>query len=232
MTCGIYKLSFPGYSKCYIGQSVNIEQRFSNHIYRLKNNTHNYKVQEVYTNHGLPTLEIILECSPEELNDAEKDAINIYDSINNGLNISNEPNIFQCGEHNGYSKNSNQKIREVFHLLLDLSNSYKEIEKITGVSISTIRHISNCEAHLWLEQEFPKEYIIMKSYRGTLRQSASNSAKKLGITYPKVINPISEEVCEIANANAFARAHNLDPSYFIKLLNGKALSCKGWKVLK
>lgn len=232
MVCGIYRLVFTGYDKYYVGQSINIHRRFMNHMYRLRNNKHNYKVQAAYLKYGDPTLEILQECSTEELNTVEQNWIVIYNSVDGGLNIATEPSIYQEGEANGYSKYSNTQIEQVFSLLLDLSYKYSDIAEITGVPIHNIRHISNGESHLWLERKFPEDYAVLKSFRGLKRQSASNSAKAQGITYPKVVHPLTGEEYEITNATAFAKEYGLDPSYFSKLLRGKALTCKGWKVVK
>lgn len=234
MTCGIYRLVFENCDKYYIGQSVNIDKRFINHLYRLRHGKHNYKMQKTYALHGEPYLDILTECTPEQLNENEKECIEIFNSVDNGLNIADEPSIFQEGDKNGASKYPNDLIESVFKLLLNLDNRYQYVADITGVNVSTVRHIANGESHTWLQRQFPEEYNLLISYRGRggTRASASNSAKSQGKKYPPVKRPITGEVFEIENANAFARENGLDPSYFIKLLNGKALSCKGWKLAR
>jgi len=229
MTSGIYVLKFNGTDRVYVGQSVNIETRYRAHKQKLRNGSHNYKMLEAYKLYGIPELEIICECTKNELNRLEQEAFEIYDSINNGFNISEDPDIYQEGEKNGYSKYTNDQIREVFKYLLDISYRYKDIESLTGVKLNTVRHIANGESHSWLATEFPIEYADMLSIKGADRQASANCAKTLGKIYPKVISPTGETF-EVTNANAFARKYGLDSSYFIKLLNKRALSCKGWKL--
>ena len=228
MTVGIYVLKFKTSNMVYIGQSVNIELRYRVHKQKLKDNTHNYKMLNAYRLYGAPTIEVLCECSIEDLNRYELEAFEIYDSILNGLNIASEPNIHQEGEKNGASKYSNDQIRSVFNYLLDTSLTYKEIQELTDVKDSTVRHISNGESHTWLQRDFPEKYKIMKSIN---RRSNTNSAVNKGIVYPPVKSP-EGLIHTVDNANAFARKYNMDSSYFIKLLNGKAQSCKGWTLVK
>ena len=67
MITGIYALKFIGTNKVYIGQSIDIQKRFLAHIYTLSNNRGSAKLQEAYNTFGKPYVDIILECSKEEL---------------------------------------------------------------------------------------------------------------------------------------------------------------------
>lgn len=70
MTTGIYLLHFSRreYHKYYIGQSINIEQRFIQHCNKLLNGTYTEAMQEAYSLHGhLPKLKILLECHEDYL---------------------------------------------------------------------------------------------------------------------------------------------------------------------
>lgn len=52
-TCGIYVIRRVGSDECYVGQSVNIEQRWSDHRKELKRNRHrNSRMQNVFNKHG------------------------------------------------------------------------------------------------------------------------------------------------------------------------------------
>lgn len=229
-TIGIYVLKFLGTSKVYVGQSVNIEKRYTIHRRKLKDGTHNYKMLEAYKKFGMPELEIILECDKKDLNNCEAEAFEIYDAIHNGFNIATEPSIHLEGSSNGASKYSNEDIYKTMKYMLDITNSFKKISSITGVHESTIRHISNGDAHTWLEREYPGEYREMRSISDSDRKAYHSSAIGRGKSYPLVVSPTGETY-NITNANAFAREHGLDSSYFIKVLNRRARSCKGWKLL-
>lgn len=90
MTCGIYKITNTINGKMYIGQSVNIEKRYSGHKHAAKYNKENNKFYNSINKHGIEffTLEIIKICKEEDLNYWESFWIEVYDSIKNGLNSS------------------------------------------------------------------------------------------------------------------------------------------------
>ena len=73
--CGIYKILNKHNNNVYIGQSINISDRWIRHRYQLNNNTHNNKkLQNSWNKHGKDSFEfsIILLCSKDELDDKEK----------------------------------------------------------------------------------------------------------------------------------------------------------------
>lgn len=224
-------MRFNGTEGVYVGQSVNIEYRYKKHIQSLKRGTSNYKLQKAFNKFGIPNLEIIIEVPKDELNACENEAIQIFNSVNNGMNIAEYADIHAEGEGNPAAVYSNEDVYKVFLLLLDLSFRYKDIETLTGVSISTIRHIANCESHTWLRESYPDKYSILESYKGKLRQQATNSAKQRGIKYPPIISP-SGEVFTVTNVASFSREHNLDPSSLRKVLTKapKYITHKGWKL--
>ena len=231
MSCGIYLLKFNGTDKVYVGQSVNIEYRYKKHIQALKRGTNSCKLQKEYSYSGEPYLEILLVCQASELNECENEAIQIYNSVNNGFNIAEFADIHGEGEKNPASKYSEQQIEQVFELLLDLSYKYKDIEEKTGVSLSTVRHVANLETHTWLQTKYPDKYGLLKSYKGKLRQQSTNSAEQRGIVYPPIISTEGKEYV-VTNVAAFAREHGLDSSSLSKVLKRipRYLSHKGWKL--
>lgn len=231
MTCGIYILKFNTINKVYVGQSENIEYRYKKHLQRLKRGDHNYKMQQAYVTYGIPELEIILpDLTKEELNSMEYEAFEIYSSISNGFNIAEQPSIHGSGELNPHSKYSNEKIIEVLFLLLEVDNTYKYIESVTGVSLSTIRHIANQEAHSWLKHKYPSEYLQLENLKSK-RSFGKNTAKDRGVIYPTIVSPVGEEYT-ITNVAGFAKEHNLDNSCLAKVLKKrpKYNSHKGWKL--
>ncbi len=93
MTQGIYKLVNNKNNKVYVGQSIDIEQRFKDHMNDLKNNNHHaYKLQKFYNqNKHLKSFEInyeILETvdNKKYLDGREYHYIQLYDSHKNGYN--------------------------------------------------------------------------------------------------------------------------------------------------
>ena len=88
--CGIYKITDMNDMKCYIGQSVDIANRFTQHcrcgcgIKTPKDN----KLYAAMLKEGLDqfTFEIVEFCPQEELNEKEKYYIDVYNSVNYGFN--------------------------------------------------------------------------------------------------------------------------------------------------
>lgn len=78
---GIYKITNEINGKCYIGQSTNLAQRIKRHIRTLLNGTNcNEHLQNAYKKYGTGnfTIEIIEECSAEELDEREIFWIDFY----------------------------------------------------------------------------------------------------------------------------------------------------------
>ena len=69
--CGIYKITL-GTAQNYIGQSVDILNRVTNHKSKLKHNRHyNYKMQETYNITQEFQYEVLEECTSQDLNSKE-----------------------------------------------------------------------------------------------------------------------------------------------------------------
>lgn len=84
--CGIYCIENILNGKKYIGQSVDIKQRFANHKSKLKNNNHrNQHLQRAWNLYNENSFEfyVIEECKKEQLNEREIHWINYYKSLKN-----------------------------------------------------------------------------------------------------------------------------------------------------
>ena len=229
MTIGIYLLEFKGTDKVYIGQSLSIEARYSKHLLRLKNNLGNYKMQNAYNLYGNPTLKILCSCSEEELNDLEEEAFQIYDAINNGLNIRDKAvgGRGARGEEHSMSKYSNNEIEEVFLLLINnIDKPFSWIENTTEVSLNTIRDISKGKTHLWLKDKYPTEYEYLISLKNT---RVVNTSKNKELNYPTILSPEGKEYT-IDNISQFARDYKLNKSHLRGVLAGLRKTHLGWKL--
>ncbi len=229
MTCGIYKLEFVGLSEVYVGQSVNIEQRYKDHLNELKANRSNILMIKAYELFGAPSILVLEECVENLLNDAEIFWIMELNSFNNGLNLTRGGNSSGSGITSIACKYSETQIIEAFLLLIDPKLlSYSEISNKTGISYNSIVSLSNGNTHEnWLKYAYPKEYeellVINKcrKLKGHCTIGNKSNAKSQGIKYPILLSPDKlTEYDNIENISEFARCHNISRSGLSHLLNG------------
>lgn len=230
MTVGIYKLIF----KCatpnlYIGQSQNIETRLSNHRSTLKHAKASSKMLDAYvrSNYEPPILELVEETTLSELDTRELYYIELYDSINTGLNTTDKVVNLGRGEDNFNAKYSNEEILEAFlYIIKNIdTKSNKELSTNTGLSLGTVLGILHGSIHSWIYDIYPEEYDTLV-FRDKKRTS---SAKKLGISYPPIVSPYGV-VYVVDNVQQFARDHDLNNSSLHQVLTGKRKSCAKWKL--
>lgn len=173
MTTGIYKLVFKDTNKLYIGQSIKLETRLIRHNWRVKSGTASKKLTEAYALYGVPQLVVLLECTQEELNSNEAEAIEIFDSVANGFNtVRTMVSSALFGDSNPNAKFNNEQIIDAFKLLVSTDLKAKEIASICGISPSMVGHISCCESHKWLKNIFKEEYDILYSRIGTRKNKS------------------------------------------------------------
>ena len=223
MATGIYILRFKDTDKVYIGQSTNLSLRLTQHKSLFKSGQASKKMQEAYSLYGMPTMEILIHCEESDLDDLEYEAINLYDSVNNGFNTRSYAgggsNLW--GESNGRSKYSNAKIIDSFFLLLQTPKvTYPKIYSLTGVPKGTLVDISNGTGHKWLQDIFPEEYKTLISYRH----------KRNTRTYSKLMSP-EGSIFVVEHLTKFCHEHNLDTGNMSKVLTGKKKQYLGWKVV-
>ena len=228
MTIGIYKLTFEGTDRVYIGQSQSIEYRYTQHLNYLKRDVSSKKLQEAYTKYGKPLLVILAECEKEELDSLEDEAIAVYNSFNDGFNsLENARDVpILVGEVHPGSKYSNAQITEAFLLLIESTYTHQQIAEKTGVSKNMVNHIAAGTCHTWLKTTFPEEYsklIENKPMAGTSKERCK--------VYPLVKGP-EGIIYLIDNLRKFSREHGIPYSSLNSLVNFRTKSTKGWEVYK
>lgn len=228
MTIGIYKLTFNGTDKVYVGQSEDIEGRYIDHISNIRTGRANSKVLKAVQEFGYPKLEILYICTKEDLDSIENETIELLDAVDNGFNVLKKardiPRPITHGELNKNSKYTNDNIRKVFKLLVDTpEKSFENISKDTGISIETIRSISRGGNHKWLKSEYPEEYNKLEQLKGT-----RHTAKAKGIIYPEILSPEGIKYI-VTNLSKFARDHKMSRSKLGDFLHYKSYPYKGWK---
>lgn len=225
MTIGIYKLSFNNTDLIYIGQSINIEKRFKDHIRILSLNKGSPKLQKAYNEYGLPSIDILCICSLEDLDYYEILYIKEFDSYYRGLNATLGGKGFQntFGEnHFGSSLHKEDYYMIMWYLIQTPTIPAKDIADILEVPYSIVKDISSLNSHCWLEEIYPTEYNKLVSLLG-LRKTALN----LGVVYPKIISP-ENRVYEVKNTNEFAKLFGLNQSHLHDVLTGNRPTHKGW----
>ena len=121
--CGVYKITNNVNGKVYIGQSINIKNRWKDHINALNRKDSSCTLlQRAWNKYKQESFsfEILELCSEDMLDEVETKYIDIYDARNNGYNI--EPG----GNANKHlSDETKQKIREA-HLGMKASEETRK----------------------------------------------------------------------------------------------------------
>ena len=94
---GIYKITNKLNGKVYIGQSIDIDARWRQHI----NAKDNYAIHNAIKKYGEENFkfEVLLKCPVDMLNVWERDMIALYDCISpNGYNLTEGGEGYQCSE--------------------------------------------------------------------------------------------------------------------------------------
>lgn len=244
MTCGIYRLIFEGTESTYIGQSLGVEGRFLRHKRKMVTGSSSKKLMEAYKLYGLPTLEILTECDPKELDGLEDEAIDIYNTVEKGFNTYDKArgsgDVHLPGELNGRSTNSNKAIEEIFKLLCMGTLSLERVSSLTNASIHVVTKIAGGTGHLWLKEKYPLEYATLMSYKGKRNRgdatthSIHSNDKIRAIFLSCVTNPLLTQrsiadthsvsrstVVSICTGTKYKWLNEEYPTEYIELLNRK-----------
>lgn len=245
MTTGIYILRFHNTDNVYIGQSINIEDRLKSHILSARAGRSSRKLNEAYATYGEPSVEILIECTEDELDFNENLAIEIFNSVDNGFNtlytaesMPKWKNTLK-GEDNGASTYSNSAIYEAATMMTDPLLSLPTIANITNINECTLRKISDGVQHNWIKEINPElwdriqlvrqDRVINNHIKRAIILSDKFSAKAQGIVYPEVKSP-NGTIYKIENLSKFCREHDLQTSNLRKVLYRKRNSHKGWTI--
>ena len=133
MTTGIYKITNIINNKCYIGCSINIEQRIKEHKRQRKNR--HYKIYKAFDKYGIENFkfEVIAKCPKEYLEKLEMFFIKYFNSVSEGYNITD-------GGYGGYGQKHSEEQKKKWSELrkgkflpknFDYSDRCKKIARIT-----------------------------------------------------------------------------------------------------
>lgn len=230
MTTGIYALYWEVPDLIYIGQSINIINRYSDHISLLNRGIHyNEKVQRAFSVYGSPSLQILEICTSDALDKLEEYYISEFHSVEKGLNISSGPVSSLRGIKNPASIYSEEILLQVFEELYLNILSIRDISRKFKVNESTIYGIASGDRHIWLQESNPDKWQAIKNTLGTRKSRGNNSAEKQGKKYPKVVDP-KGNIFDIVCTTDFCNQHNLDCQALYRLFKGKVKTHKKWKL--
>lgn len=160
MTSGIYCITNNINDKKYIGQSVNIKKRQRRHFYDLDTNNHdNAYLQRAYNKYGKENFSFLLikACKPKYLNRFEKMYIKIYNTYQDGYNLT-------TGGQSPFEKKNNHR-----HTL---SNCIKMSKNKNTTGYFRVYYETNRYKYRWYENK--KRKSISSKYIEKLKEKVIN----------------------------------------------------------
>jgi hypothetical protein len=232
MTIGIYALVFENTDMVYIGQSDNIERRYSEHLQKLNNGKGSKKLQNAFNSFGTPKFHVLKSCSIDVLDTLEIEYISEFNSYDEGFNSTLGGHVWYLrGDSNTNSKYLCSSIEEVFEFIGDNPQvPLTDIAKKYGVGYGTLMDIVKGRGHVWLKEVNPDMYTLMISSRKNSTNHIGKNNKTSsdrGLIYPPIISPEGIEY-DISNVSGFSKEHNLNYGTLHSLLNRKRRTHKGW----
>ena len=158
---GIYKITNKINNKSYIGQSVHIERRWSEHCFPSKTSQISLAIQKYGKDNFI--FDVIEECSIGDLDERERYWIEYYHSESpNGYNIAS----YIDGQPTHYSFCKKQDVKNIISDLLKTNLTFSEISEKYNVNVSTISRINKGETHIHNNLIYPlrEKYERKRSY--------------------------------------------------------------------
>ena len=152
MSIGIYKIENLLNGKKYIGQSVHIEKRFSEHC--RSNSLLGQDIQKYgKINFDFSVLE---ECPQNELDQREQYYINKYNTlIPKGYNITTGG----ASNNQNFAKYSPQELNNIIYDIKNTDLSFKDISKKYSLDISMIYYLNRGDYHTLENEKYPLRQV-------------------------------------------------------------------------
>jgi group I intron endonuclease len=148
--CGIYKITNKVDNMSYIGQSINIEERWKRH--KSMAGKSELPLYRAFAKYGINnfSFEVLQECQQEQLNDLETYWIKCYDTYYNGYNCTMGGE--QCGH---VVKVSDEDLIKIIELLKKSNMTQNDIAKQFNVGIDTISEINHGKTRVLEDVIYP-----------------------------------------------------------------------------
>lgn len=204
---GIYLITNLSNNKKYVGQSINIEMRWREHMRPSTTSQLNKDIQLLGEDNF--KFEILYQCEQDQLNPLERESILYYDSLRpNGYNIT-LPNLTdKSGE--SFVFYNKEVIDQIFEDLKKTILSAQEIANKNGVHKRTVYHINKGDSHFRQEEVYPLRAEMKASEPnkcidcGKRICPQSNRCKKCySINMRKVDRPSGEALIKEVALNGF-----------------------------
>ena len=202
---GIYKIENLVNHKIYIGQSIRIERRWTEHCNKNGKSVISQAIQK-YGKQNF-SFQVIEECEPEQLNELEEYYIKKYNSvIPNGYNIIDTID----GESNSYAFLTKE---DVLSIIKDIKNdiSFSSIAEKYDISIRSIYSINNGSTHYQKEEKYPLRKLqdVTKKYHycidcgQEISKGAIRCKKCQSLLSRRVDRPTRDELKNLIRNNTF-----------------------------
>lgn len=157
--CGIYKIENLINHKVYIGQSVNIKNRWKSHLNVSKNpvsDGYEYPLYRAFRKYGLEnfSFKILEECPKEKLNQREEYYIKKYNSLDNNFGY-NQRQVELVSR-----KLTPKQIEDIKEQLKNSTESTEKIASRHGISGRSVRAINNGQSWWDENTKYPIRQIF------------------------------------------------------------------------
>lgn len=151
MSIGIYKIENRINGKIYVGQSIHIEKRWSEHCQKSSNSLIGKAIKEYgKENFSFQILEEVEDITL--LNELETKYIKQYNCLTPyGYNIIFDDNQ----EHHQFNKYDQDTFFEIINLIKNTSISFKEISQLYDLDLSMIYYLNRGDYHTLPDEKYP-----------------------------------------------------------------------------
>lgn len=208
---GIYKIENKLNGKIYIGQAQNIDLRWQQHKFALKNSNNSWYIEARQESNNVDDFDfsVLQECTPAELDELEQYWINYYNSYNKGYNktkggqnIHKDTNsgIKLIIQYDNYKHNLSQTLLTVLTAMSQIKITYTE--KI--LIILFLSQIDNIEEFYftegWINQHTGithDTYINARKHLSELEIIKCENKKSLTLSIDNLLNLTNYKIHDI-----------------------------------